>query len=295
MANLVAISILGGEFDPISTTINRATSLLNPFKDVVTYLFPKIRLAFTGAVEIRAKEDARIDYLISQERRGEIESQVGELAQIAGVPTPSIYASTKDSFYSEGSGRLGKLSSCFKPIIHLPLRHIMGVNEKTRDSWQPKNGETEFFILRQLGHIKWNDQAIKLVARVAIVAALFLLYFHPLGLAVALPISIALLVAATLIHCNTHSTQALRLDAFAVEHLAKRYDGNELQAAHVAIEALTKIQKQNIYRRERGGRLSRLAYTPEGNSRFTLGPTLSLRIAALHASGCKAYPLTSLV
>lgn len=154
------------------------------------------------------------------------------------------------------------------------LEHESQRQQILREShWRFTDQETRFLVLRSLVQIRMNDSMFKIIARVAMVAAIILLKISPLSW----PISLTILLLAVLLYFAIDRYTQGKLDSEALKSLMKISD-SKVDAVEAALNALKKIKEQNLELKG-ARRLANILIDKEGNERFNLGaPPLSKRI-----------------
>ncbi len=144
--------------------------------------------------------------------------------------------------------------------------------------WRFTDQETRFLMLRSLVQIRMNDSMFKIIARVAMVAAIVLLKLSPLSW----PISLTILFVAIIIYFAVDRYTQGKLDSEAVKSLMKISD-SQIDAVDAALSAVKKLRDQNLELKG-ARRLAGILIDAEGNERFNLGaPSLTKRIRELEA------------
>lgn len=258
---------------------------IDPYKSFVYYFFPVLGAFMSSYVEMRRNDPAQVA-MMPEGPKDLILREIQNITDCAGIRRGVVpYCGLTHSFYS-----LGGSLSLTKPALFMPHHHIFRpgksyfTQERAEENlpqelWSFSDDETRFFISRELGHIIKNDGLLRIAIKVAIIAAAFVFYATPLGFIGGAVIFIA---ALGMYLFSERSFQA-KMDIFGVDILAKRLGNNQRRATEVAIAALTKLQRQNIERREQS-KLCRIYTTKSGNNILDLNhPFLTTRIARLQA------------
>lgn len=261
--------------------LSRGASALtvDPYKNALYYFFPFIGAFFSGYHQLR--KDPALEAMMPSAETDLMLREIEILTDCANIQREVVpYIALNHVFTSFGGS-----FSITKPALCLPVHHLFRHNraspfpqeqpqEQLREkAWIYSDDETRFLIARELGQIKENSVILKVAIKVAVLAALFLIYASPFGW----PAGIGLCLGAIGLYiCSERLFQA-RADIVGTEILGKRIP-NPVQ---VAIATLEKIRQQNLARRE-NSTLARLYITPSGNNVLDfIHPFLTSRIECL--------------
>jgi hypothetical protein len=248
--------------------VSRAVSAItiDPFRNTLYYLFPLIGAYFNAYQELRS--DPSQEAMMPQAPTVRILEEVQNLTGCAGIQRKVIpYVCLNYQF-----AYCGGPYSLTSPLLLLPDQHLFRrdgkspfaqerPDERLRENrWVFSDDETRFLIARELGQIKENSILLRVAVKVAVAVALFTMYTMPLGLLVGFAIFIGVLG----IYVISERKYQGRSDIIAAEILGRRIN-NPRRAFQVAIDALEKQRRQNLYRRE-NSLAARLYTTATGNN-----------------------------
>jgi hypothetical protein len=250
------------------------TVMTSPFKDVVDYIFPKLRCYLNSQYPINDP-----NYPVGQYTPPEvivsIQEETRKLLESAGITEPvAVFAGLNAKYEGFGS-HFG--SALVVPWEQVQTRNFSDTPEPEKllsadDIAAQKNrftdNEVRFQMARGISRLRAHSWLL-IAARVAIAVFAIYLTFTPAGWLSGL----ILFVCAGLLYISVNRLYENGADIRAVEILANRLpgeDGHE-QAAIAAINALRKMQAKNIDLRN-GSTPARLMITPEGDVRWMFDP-----------------------
>jgi len=182
---------------------------------------------------------------------------------------------------------LGGSLSLTPPVLIIPYTRLFRPADGTSfcdGSDQSQNiltrsdEETQFYLAREIGHLKYNNGFLKTAAKIAFIVSVCSLYSTPFGWLGLFAFSTAALLLYNLID-RAHESS---IDFFAVKTLSLAL-GDSKRAAAAAISALKKERDENCARREQN-LLCRLYLTPSGNNLLDIhNYFLTSRIKALES------------
>ncbi len=254
--------------------------MLDPYKNTLYYFAP-ILGAFSSGYTSIDPNDIGIQRMVPQAKT--FIEEVETLRKCAELGREiSLYTALNFHFTSFGGGL-----SLTRPILVLPYDRLFRPNqgyfgdglhqaELAKNSNTLTDDETRFYILREIGHLKYNDAALKTVAKIILIAAAFSLYATPLGWAG----TTALLATALTMYVIADRCYECTMDLFAAKVLGKVLV-DEKRAVNASISALEKQRAINLERREKN-RFCKFYLTESGNNLLDLKhPFLTSRISKL--------------
>jgi len=261
--------------EQLTRTLSSIT--LNPLKNGFFYFFPFLQVWTTQCTLIKER-DITHESIMEPQAKKEILRELNLLKAAAKIDREVVpYTALRHNFLSCG----GSLSLT-SPAIILPYQHLFRPNSipftqenkhisiKTDDIWRFSDHEVRFLIARELSHIKQNDALLRMITKIAIVAALGFLCLGSLSFGGGI-----LFFAVTItVHLLLERQCQAEMDIAGVEILARRL-GNHKVATAVAISALEKMRKKNLAR-------DHFYITKTGDNIFDLNnPRLTARIEAV--------------
>lgn len=259
--------------------ISRSASIftVDPFRTTVYYFFPFLSAFFSAQQPLVV--DPTQEAMLPNEPTRKILKEITDLTHCAGIQravTP--YIGLHHQFQSFG----GKFSLS-NPVLFIPDQYLFrrkhncfgeGDGQLKNHSWIFSDDEVRFFICRELGQMKENNALLRVAIKVSILASLFILYtscLNPL-------VGFALFIGALGLYFISEKIFQARADRIGVEILGKKISNPK----EVAIQALEKMRKQNLMRRENSS-FAKWYITKSGNNVLDLvHPYLTTRIKALH-------------
>lgn len=256
---------------------------VDPYKNTIYYFFPFIAAIFSNYQELRL--DPSLEAVMPREATNPILREIQnltELAEIQRAVTP--YIALNHQFSS-----CGGTYSLTSPALFIPAQHLFRraplssfareqpLENLEQNLWVFSDNETRFMITRELGQIKESNTLLKVAIKVTILATIFTLVATHLSLGY----SLTLFASAGLMYITSERFLSQRADLLGAEILGKRIQ-NPVQ---VAINALDKVRRQNLYRREHSN-LAAWYITKDGNNLLDfLHPFLTTRIQGLRTCG----------
>jgi hypothetical protein len=266
------------DFEQIWRSLQNA--VLDPYKNTLYYIAPVFGAFSSGYTSINPADCGQKEMIPKAEKFLE---EVETLRKCAGLwREVSLYTALNFHFTSFG-GALSLTS----PILVLPYHRLFRPDKGTfgdglkqeelaRNIETLTDDETRFYITREIGHLKYNDAALKTVAKVIILAEIFCLYTTPIGWAG----TITLLGTALTMYLIADKCYECTMDLFAAKVLGIALR-DEKKALGAAISALEKQRLANLERREKNS-FCHVYLTPSGNNVLDLKhPFLTSRIEKL--------------
>lgn len=263
--------------EQVIRTISAIT--IDPFKNILFYVFPWIGAMSGNYIEMRGNDPAQ-EAMMPAAPKASILREICLLKNAAGIRGKVIpYTGLNHSFSNCGGG-----FSLTNPALFIPHQHLFraGRNPFTQDNdlplgdWNYTDDETRFLIARELGHIKYNDQLLRIAMKITLLAAIFTIYATPIGMFG----GCAGLAAAVALHLISEKCFAAKMDLVAVEILSHHINDRP-RAIQTALSALNKMIRQNIARRE-NSRICHLYISKLGNNLLDFqNPFLTSRIQRL--------------
>ena len=251
---------------------------VDPFKNAVCYFFPFITAFFAHYIEIR-ENDPTQEAMMPSLSKSLILREIGNLTTAARIRRKIIsYTTLNHAFLNCGGS-----ASLTTPALFMPHQHLWRIGKSpftlerpqdalAADLWKYTDDETRFWIARELGHIKQNDQLLRIAMKIALIASLFILYATPLGALTGMTV----FGAAIGLHLVSEKRFEAKMDAVAVDIVARRLN-DPRRAVRAALSALDKKRRQNLARRENNF-FSRFYITRSGNNVIDFNPFLTSRI-----------------
>ncbi len=283
----MTVQVAGAQSFPIPSDhleqLSRGASAVtvDPYKNALYYFFPFIGAFFNDYQELR--NDPSQEAMMPEGPTRKMLKEIQDLTNCAGIEREVVpYVALNHEFASCGGSW-----SITRPALFIPDQHLFRKNgishfgqekpgENLKDKqWIFSDDQTRFLIARELGQIKENSALLRIAIKVAVIAALFVIYASPFGW----PLGLALFVGVLGLYIVSERLFQARADILGAEILGKKV-ANPVQAA---IDTLEKIRQQNLYRREHNP-LSRWYITASGNNILDfIHPYLTTRIARLRA------------
>lgn len=260
--------------------ISRAVSALtiDVYKNTLYHIFP-----FAGAFfnhYQRLKVDPSQEAIMPVQATDKILKEVQDLTDCAGITREvASYVALNYQFSSFG----GKCS--LQPALLMPYQHMYRSDGKSpfgqekpgenlkENRWVFSDDETRFLIARELGQIRENSSLLKIAIKVAVIAAMLVIWMSPYGW----PLGLTLCIGVLGLYIYSERVVQARADIVGAKILEKKTPG----ALKIAIATLEKIRQQNIDRRK-NSKLARVIITESGNHVLAfLHPFLTTRIERL--------------
>lgn len=255
---------------------------IDPFKNSLFYFFPFLQAFSNSYVEIR-KNDPAQEAMMPALTKGMILREIRDLTEAAEIKRILIpYASLNHSFLSCGGS-----FSWTRPAIFMPHQHLFRIGKSpftqetpqdqlAADPWKYTDDETRYLIARELGHIKQNDQLLRIGLKIALIAIVFFFYASPISF-----ISGCFLLALSIgTHLISEKSCEAKMDVIGVDILTRRLN-NRRRAIDTALSTLDKMRRQNLFRRQHS-KLCTLYITKSGNNVLDFNhPFLTSRIERL--------------
>jgi hypothetical protein len=272
-----SFSIASDHLEQFSRGVSALT--VDPYKNAIYYFFPFIGAFFNGYHQLR--NDPSQEAMMPSAETDLILKEIEILTNCADIKREVIpYIALNHVFASFGGS-----FSITKPALCIPVQHLFRHNKASpfpqeqpeellrQNAWIYSDNETRFMIARELGQIKDNSVILKVAIKVAVLAALFMIYATPFAWTAGIGLCIG---AIGLYICSERFFQA-KADITGTEILGKRIPNS----VPIAIATLEKIRQQNLTRRENSA-LARLYITPSGNNLLDfVHPFLTTRIECL--------------
>lgn len=249
-------------------TLSRMASIvtLDPYKNALYYFFPFAGAYFNGYQELQSHPSR--EAMMPQAPTQQILQEITDLTACAGIHRKVIpYIALNTQFMS-----CGGTYSLTKPALFIPAHHLFRsagmspfLQERPDENlrarpWIYSDNEIRFFLCRELGQIKENSVLLRIAIKVAIIATLFVIYASPFGWSLGL----GLCIGVSGLYIVSERIFQARADIKGVEILTRKLNSRP-QAKQIAIEALEKQRRQNLYLRERT-KLGRFYITKNGNN-----------------------------
>lgn len=262
-------------------TLNPLTSALHYFLPFTKSFSNNFQEITRNSSETAMMPQATIDLLFQE---------VGNLKRHAGVEREiTIYTALNHQFESFG----GNFSfSC--PSISIPYQHLRCFGQALPDEnlrenrWVYSDDETRFLIACELGAIGANSALLRIAIKVTGVTSMFLIY----ACAVGAIFGSVLFIGSLALYAYSEVRVESRADIEGAEILGRLLN-NRPRAFQIAIEALEKQRKFNLYYRENS---DYSAITKKGNDLSDFNHFwLTDRIDACRAEYRKAGEIPALI
>lgn len=262
--------------------LSRGASVLtmDPMKSTLFYFFPFIGAFFSNYQQLRS--DPSLEAMMPPAQTELMLREIQVLTDCAGIQREVVpYIALNHTFSSCGGS-----FSFTKPALFIPEQHLFRragaspfpqeqpLEQLRQKTWVFSDDETRFLICRELGQIGENSILLKIAIKIAILAAVFMIYATPFGWSA----GVALWISAIGLYICSERYYQEKADIVGTEILGKRIQN----PVRVAIDALEKMRQQNLARRENSA-LARLYITESGNNvlDFIRRPYLTTRIECL--------------
>lgn len=274
----VGMQVLAGpHLEQISRSFSALT--IGPYTNAVNYFFPFISAFFANYHELRV--DPAQEAMMPEATAARMLKEITDLTNCAGIQRKVVpYVALYHQFSSCGGS-----FSLTKPALLLPDQHMFrrdGLSpfgqekpeENLRENlWVFSDDETRFLIARELGQIRENSGLVRMAIKVAVIIALVTIYASPFGW----PMGLSLFIGVLGMYIVTERLFQGRADVVGVEILRKM----KPNAVQIAIDALEKMRRQNLYYREHSW-AAKWYITKNSNNRLNfIEPSLTSRIETL--------------
>lgn len=250
--------------------------IIGPYQKVFYYACPTIGAFFSNAQYLCS--DAALQGMMPIKDTPAILKEIEDLTRCAGIQRKIIpYAGLNYHFSSYGGA-----CSITDPVLFIPYQQLFrpdnphfGPQDIQQNSiWVFSNDETRFLIARELGQIKENNALLRIAIKVAVIAALVLIYTSPFGWQAGL----ALMIGVLGLYIVSERVFQGRADLDAIEILQKSGMANPKQ---IAKDTLEKMVKQNLHHQQHS-KLASLYISHDGNNLLDLvSPSLTTRLKAI--------------
>lgn len=258
-----------------------AALTVDPYRSTLSYFFPFVAAIFSNYQELRS--DPSLEAIMPSRTTEPILREIEDLTQAAEIQkNVTTYVALNHQFSS-----CGGTYSLTSPVLFIPVQYLFRRSpfnnftqeqpheNLSRNPWVFSDNETRFFISRELGQIKESNTLLKVAIKVTILAAIFMFVTTQLSIGY----SITLFAGAALMYISSERFLKYRADLHGAEILGKRVQN----AVQIAINALTKVKNQNLYRREHS-HIAKWYITEDGDNLLDfLHPFISTRIESLKA------------
>ncbi len=267
-------------FENLSRAVSALT--IDPFKHIVFYIFPFVSAYYSNYIQMRENDPAQEAMMPGPYKR-QFLKEVRELTELAGIRRKVIPYTTLNYSFSSCGGSF----SITNPALFLPIQHLIRPSKSPfgqekpedgldRETWFYTDNQTRFLIARELKPLKANNALVRIAIKVALIAAVFLIYTSPLGWLV----GGALMIGSVAFYILSEKVFEGKMDIAGARLLGKQLKDPQ-KAVQIGIEALEKMRKQNLERRDQS-RISRLYITKSGNNALDFNhPFLTTRIERL--------------
>lgn len=255
---------------------------VDPYKNVLYYFFPFIGAFFLGYQRLQSNFSQ--EAMMPPASTALILREIKDLTRCAEIRCEVIpYTALSHQFSSCGSSSSATNPTIFIPDHHLFRRgnHSSFGQEKPNENlceklWLFSDDETRFFIARELGQIRQNSALLRIAIKIAVIGVFLTIYASSFRWL----FSLFLIVGVVGLHVISERFFESRADLIGAEILGKKINN----PVKVAIDALDKMRRQNLYQRETS-MLAKRYITERGDNLLDLiHPPLTTRIANLRAS-----------
>lgn len=255
----------------------------DPIKHTLYFLFPSFGAYWTESTPVQENNPTQEAYMPLLAKNLALR-EIRRLEDAASLCRRVIlYTKPEGAFYNYGGS-----CSLFSPIIFTPHEQIFRIGASTFGAeradenlagrlWHFSDQEMRFLLAREIGRVKYNDQFLRVAAKVIIIAAVTMIFTLPLTFSVCFGLS--LLTASTYLFFSSAVEYAL--DSFGADTLARATGINVAVARQIGAQALSKIVRQNLDKKSRFWSDDLFITTSGNDLRNYTEPFLTARISRL--------------